>query len=378
MPSNRYDMIADCIDGEISRADEAELPRGHLGMSSIGNPDERLQWLRFRWCLTTDFPPKVLRIFELGNIIESEVVRLLRLIPDLVVYAESDPGPSPGLQHSMHGGHYSGSMDGVLKGLPTDPGSWYVLEVKSANAKSFKRLINVGLKEWNVEYWTQCQCYMHHAKLERCLFVVYCKDTSELEYIVVDAELIPGAAMIEKARRIIETQEPPSSPYPEKGYFESYFDGLKLTRFMSEDNQGVYRAERLPDTPHCRNCRFAYPCIDGPGPRWECRNKERPVGSLSISDQLAGCINHLWIPWLMPRVSEFLLHDNCTEYRASDNSVFWNVSGSVTPTDRPAYASRELVPMSKRGLCQDVVGDPLRLQMRGTFAARETDPEILL
>ena len=39
--------------------------RPYLGMSQIGNPDERMLWLNFRWCLPPNkFEPRVSRILR--------------------------------------------------------------------------------------------------------------------------------------------------------------------------------------------------------------------------------------------------------------------------------------------------------------------------
>ena len=60
---------------------EPEKPRPYLGMSQIGNPDERMLWLNFRWCLEpTNFEPRISRILDLGNLLEDQIVDYLKRI----------------------------------------------------------------------------------------------------------------------------------------------------------------------------------------------------------------------------------------------------------------------------------------------------------
>ena len=41
--------------------------RQHLGMSGIGDDDERKSWLNFRWSLPSPFKGRMLRLFDTGQ-----------------------------------------------------------------------------------------------------------------------------------------------------------------------------------------------------------------------------------------------------------------------------------------------------------------------
>ena len=58
--------------------DNNEGQRGHLGMSQIGDEDERKLWLQYHWCLPSDFKGRMLRLFDLGNRIEDQLVHFVK------------------------------------------------------------------------------------------------------------------------------------------------------------------------------------------------------------------------------------------------------------------------------------------------------------
>jgi len=64
--------IFDRIDEQI--AEKEGRSRGHLGFSGIGDDDEYKQWMGFHWCLPSTFGGRMLRLFDLGNRIEDQVV----------------------------------------------------------------------------------------------------------------------------------------------------------------------------------------------------------------------------------------------------------------------------------------------------------------
>ena len=68
--------IFDRIDEQLAEKDNRF--RGHLGFSGIGYDDEYKQWMGFRWCLPSTFGGRMLRLFDLGNRIEDQVVENIR------------------------------------------------------------------------------------------------------------------------------------------------------------------------------------------------------------------------------------------------------------------------------------------------------------
>lgn len=326
MPSVFNSPTLEHIDQAIDA--EPEQPRGHLGMSSIAG-DARTLWLKFRWSLPDKPAPRTRRIFSLGNVIEAEVVKYLKLA-GFEVHAD-DGSAQYGFKDL--GGHYAGSMDGVICGLP-ESNAWHVLEVKSVKADRFAALVKNGVKQWDPTYFGQMQCYMHHAGLTRALFAAYNKNTSDLHFERVDVDPMFGPAMREKAREII-TGPIPESTYPDRTWYE-------IKKFKSEHYQRVYWSDELPPKPNCRNCRFAIADVSDGETRaaWGCKKKR---AELAFEDQVAGCDDHNWISDLV----------NAPEIRRDEHSVTYNAEG-VEFTNGPdqgptSFNSVELVELSKVG-----------------------------
>lgn len=359
------ETTAAVIDRALIAHAAEQAVRGHLGMSGIANPDARTLWLRWRWCLPDDVPARTLRIFELGNILEDEVVRLLKLAGFDVW--EVDPDTGRQFNFRRIGGHYSGSADGVIRGIPesTKP---HVLEIKSAKASKVSELHklrktaddNAALKEWNVDYFGQVQCYMNELGLERALFVIYNKDTSELVTLRIKPERFFAEAMQEKAERIITSDAPPASTFPSRDWYE-------IKRYKSEDYQAVYWGDQLPPRAHCRNCRHAMPDttpgrVDG---AWFCTRRDH---HLTLNEQRAGCGEHNIMPALMPaKLVEIHEADNVVEYQTDDGERFFNGGDDIHAPRM--FTSAELCQLSKTGLNKKTLCDHA-LEIRAEFGGR--------
>lgn len=360
------------IDKAVSKDYDAKDPRGHLGMSSIGNPDTRTLWLKFRWSLPDKPNARTLRIFNLGNIIEDEVVRLLRL-SDFQVW-EKDPATGKQFNFKRLGGHFAGSSDGVIKGIPESKQT-HLLEIKSAKESKFKELKqlrhesvdhNTALKKWNPDYFGQCQCYMSELELKRSLFVVYNKDTSEILSLRIKPEAFYFEGALAKAERIIEATTPPQSSYPNRNWFE-------IKNYKSEEYQRVYWGDALPPKANCRNCRSCTPVIDQQrtDAAWVC---SRDGKSKSIPEQLSGCTEHNFLPALMPaNLIEVHESANAVEYEAKDGTRFFN-AGEQDHAER-VFSSRELIVMSEQELSKKTLDDPITTQIRAEFKGRLIDIE---
>ena len=316
------DPIVQAIDEAIQAKADAEKPRGHMGMSGIAG-DPRTTWLQFRWSLPDDITPRTRRIFAMGDTIEDIVVRLLKAAGFTV---HADDGTSQ-FGFTALGGHYAGSMDGAIVGLPQSK-AWHVLEVKSVNGKRFRKLVEDGVEKWSPVYFGQMQCYGFHSGMTRALFAAYNKDTSELYFERVKIDPMYGAAMLERARDLI-TGPIPASSYPDRTWYE-------IAKFKSEEYQAVYWGDHLPPNPNCRNCRFsiadARDEVDGAA--WGCLKKQK---ELSLEDQVAGCESHNWIPDLVA-----LEVDNVKD----DGVVYENADGVLMQNGPDGYSSSEFVALS--------------------------------
>lgn len=326
------------INTRIDDSIVAEPPRAHLGMSQIAG-DARTLWLSFRWSLPDDATSRTRRIWALGKVIEAEIIRLLAGA-GFELFAD-DGGEQFGF--SFLGGHFAGSMDGVIRGLPQAPTKWHVFEAKSVKAARFALLQKVGLKEWDPVYFGQCQSYMGASKLDRALFGAYNKDTSELYFERIPLDPLYFPAMLTKAEQII-TGPIPESSYPGRTHYE-------VKKFKSEHWQRVYWRDELPPHANCRNCRFSVADTEGGG--WGCRLYGK---ALTYDEQRAGCDHHNFIPDLMPA-------DKIGE---SADSVTYRHANGVEFTNGPEkYSSDELIELSRVDFDPQIAN--ARLELSETF-----------
>ena len=309
------------IDDALAAMHAAEVPRGHLGMSQIGNPDERTLWLKFRWSLPGVPAPRTLRIFQLGHYVEIELARLLRLIPGVELHTTTEDGGQ--FSFKLLGGHFAGSMDGAIHGIPEAPKTWHVWEAKSASGKRFAQLVKDGVQKWSHEYYAQLQCYMGATGMERALFTAYNKDDSSLHIERIEREPMFWEAMQEKARRIIQQPDMPASSWRDRTWYEA--------KFMSEHAQAVYWGDRLP-APSCRNCRFVEAVTDRleTGARWHCHLLR---DDRSLIEQRVGCEAHQYMPTFIAQFAklEHLPDDGDAVIYSIDGELFANGLRSNPP-----------------------------------------------
>ena len=254
-----------------------EWQRPHLGASQIGEDCLRKLFYSFRHCSSPNFIGRTQRLFTTGKIEEGRVIDDLRNI-GVCVY-DRDPSSGKQISYKEEGcPHYSGSVDGICKGIVEAPETWHILEVKSASNKYFNAIKKNGVKKTKPLYHAQCQAYMRWFKLTRTFFVVVNKDTDDIwsERIYYDKDFAENLA--NKAKRVVYSDV----PLEKLGDSESSF----CCKFC--DHADLCWNKKLP-LVSCRSCAFSTPEVDG---TWTC--KEEKV--LSEFEQKAGCAGHVFIP----------------------------------------------------------------------------------
>lgn len=264
----------------VARAGDGLRP--HLGASQIGKPCERELWFTFRWAKRADFDGRMLRLFRRGQREEEEFAGLLRDIGCQVYASDHD-----GRQWTFHRGHFGGSMDGAVIGLPDAPKKWHVVEMKTHGASSFNRLEKLGVAAAKPEHCAQMQCYMAMTGMTRALYMAVCKDDDRLHLERIDFDEAEAARLMAKAARII------AAPAPPPGVSERA-DWWECKRCVYS---GCCHDEDVP-LPTCRSCAHVTPTADG---QWLC---ERHGHALDVPAQKAACHEHRYIPALLARFAE--------------------------------------------------------------------------
>jgi hypothetical protein len=286
--------------------DAGDGRRPHLGASLIGTECERALWYAFRWAKATQFPGRILRLFETGQLEEARLVRNLRRTGATVL--EVDPDTGRQFRVETHGGHFGGSMDAIAHGLLEDPGTWHVVEFKTHGVKSFGDLQVRGVKVSKPQHHAQMQTYLHLSGLQWAMYVAVCKDSDDIHVERVPADPALAQGLLDKAARVISA----SAPAPRLSDDPTWFQ----CRFC--DYRDICHGQQ-PASVNCRTCLSATP-VDG---GWHCDRHDRP---LPMAEQRQGCERHLYLPALVPG-KQIDAGDDWVEYEFPDGQC-WRDQGS--------------------------------------------------
>jgi hypothetical protein len=194
-------------------------PRQRLGLSEVGHPCDRYLWYKHNGVAGIAPPGRVLRLFELGNIIEEHVKDLLRGI-GLEVTDE---------QRELSVEDYPGVLTGHIDGVVNIDGEPCLLEVKSASAKNFKALQKAGYEAWDDKYRAQVHVYMILANLQDSLVVVYNKDNSEIYLERIKLNSGYALDVLKRAFDVISEAKPACRMCPNPEYYK-----IKMCEYREE------------------------------------------------------------------------------------------------------------------------------------------------
>jgi hypothetical protein len=232
--------------------------RNYLGMSEIGKACDLALWLNFRDFSKLPLDGRAVMLFGFGDMIEAQVIEWLNAAGYRVEGRQD--------AFTAHNGLFCGHCDGVIHGVTKKA---HILEVKSANSKRFAAFKKAGVLATAPVYYAQAQCYMGYAGLERALFVIQCKDNSEIytERVYFDRETFN--ALHARAGRIIEDNEPPEGI--KEGSFDCQWCDYRLS---CRDMKGHVQ---LASDKACGNCHYLWFWNGGePGARPWCFHPEHP------------------------------------------------------------------------------------------------------
>jgi hypothetical protein len=249
--------------------------RMHLGASAIGRDCDRELWYSFRWALVRKWEARMLRLFNRGHLEEARFVALLRMIG---VHVWTHDANGKQYRFSDPGGHFSGSTDGVIQGIPEAPDTALLVEYKTHSAKSFAKLVENGVRNTKFEHFVQMQIYMGSLGLPGALYLSVNKDDDDLygELVAFDQGIYERNR--KRAHDIIRSFLPPPRISQSPGWFQCKFcDYSQVCHFEA------------PLARSCRSCQSATPVEGG----WRC---ERYGRILSKEDQIKACDEYLPLP----------------------------------------------------------------------------------
>lgn len=334
--------IAERIYDSYQKKNESESRRQYLGASIIGEECERRLWFGFRHASREEFPGRILRLFETGDLEEIRMVRNLRSIGCEIHEVGED-----GKQFEVVdlGGHFSGHMDGCGRGIPGAEKTWHVLEFKTHNNKSYLLLLKQGVRQSKPKHYAQMQIYMHLTGMKRALYLGSNKNDDSLytERIKYDESFCIG--LLEKARRIIFSVHPPTRISERPDFYGCNFCEAKELCHGGD-------CPVLPiKSVSCRQCCHATPREDGLA-RWKCDKHSR---GLSPEDQDLACNDHLILPGMISFASPC---GTGKDVNGNDYIVFSNHNDRelwYVGAHKRSFSSKELTSVKRDDLTNELI-----------------------
>ncbi len=284
-----------------SEKDQEDPRRPHLGASLIGDSCDRKIWYTFRWADLALHDGRTLRIFRRGKREEAELLADLRAVG---YELES-------LENRISGvdGHFGGTLDGVIRGIPAAPKTWHVLELKTSNTKRWAELSKHGVQEAQPRHYAQVQAYMHGVKLDRALYLAVNKDDERIYEERIPLDQLFAQRLFDKAHRLIHQQHVPGRISDDPGWYEC----------RSCDFHSICHVQKLPDR-NCRTCLHSSVETEG---RWHCAKHKI---DLDEAAQKAGCPDQLFLPLLLYWLELTDASDSAVFYRQKDGTE-WKDTG---------------------------------------------------
>ena len=264
-------------------AAEKDRYRSHLGASVIGQKCARAAAYGWRWALkgkprgkkgepAAKAESRMRRLWNRGHMEEGRFIALL-LAAGIQVMQQDAQGKQ--FRISNYGGHFSGSGDGILHGVPDLPvGIPCLGEFKTHSDKSFEELKDDGVRLAKPEHYVQMQEYMHHFGLLYALYFAVNKNTDELYAEIVTYDRPVAESFLELARKIIFE---PVMPDRIRGASPGYH----VCKYMCDFVQVCFSTVK-PDK-NCRTCQHGFAMPDG---TWQCAQFSR---TLDKETQVRGC-----------------------------------------------------------------------------------------
>lgn len=283
-----------------------ERHRLHLGASLIGHDCDRYIWLTWRWAMTPEIEGRIRRLFDTGSREELRILEELKTV-GVELYQEADGQ----IQCRDETGHFGGSVDGVGKGFPEAPKTWAVLECKTMNDRTFKAVVDKGVKAEKPQHYAQMQTYMGLLKLDRALYICVNKNTDHLHSEWVHFDDAAFAKYMGRAERLMKMRQTPLKISNDPTHF--------ICKMCSQYD--LCHKGKIAEV-NCRTCCHSIPLDNG---TWGCDYK-----GIVISEEIqrVGCEAHLFIHDLVGAAKAIDGGVNSTEYVEPSGKTFKNQNGN--------------------------------------------------
>lgn len=299
----------------IHEAKYRSFPRVRLGASEVGSDCHRDLWMGIRWASPVRAPKgQKVKIFRRGDREEDRIVADLRAVGWNIF--ERDDSTGKQWEFTFARGHATCRLDGAAndpRGRFASTNSWFVLEAKTHNNKSFVQLTRHGIQQAHPKHYAQVQIGMQLSGMKEAIYAARNKDNEEDRFIRVEHDPQAAAGYISKAEIIVDSKDAPTRISIDPDWF----------RCRMCDNRDVCHGIELPQR-NCRTCALVEVRDAGV---WHCSKHDK---SLTLDAQQRGCSSHRWNPSLIKGEPE-LKHESMewVQYRMPDGSLM--TDNGLTP-----------------------------------------------
>lgn len=258
--------------------------RSHIGASAIGDECTLKLWLNYRFAAAPKFDANTLLKFADGHASEAITAKRLNETRGVTLVTENN---GKQFTFSALGGHFGGSVDGIICGVVQSPFSKMIWEHKCVDQKEFNKIQRAidksgedrALEKWNYKYYAQAQTYMHLSGIKNHFLTVATSGSRDYLDVVTRYNRAVALSLQHRANEIILNDE---------GYdrIRARADKYPCT-YCS--NSPICHGWQLPEVT-CRSCINGHPAKDS---GWGCYLKG---GQRNASEQMEACEQHLYLP----------------------------------------------------------------------------------
>lgn len=326
----------------IKKHYDRNTPRPHLGCSEIGKECRAELFHSFRWSVKSEFDAETHLRFLDGHRSEDVMAQYL-MMSGVNLYTHGKDGKQFGV--SILGGHFAGSMDGLIYGgLP-----WHkkrneltVWEHKAVNDGKFNKLIKLvnelgpdgkisALREWDEVYYAQAQMYMHLSGAKSHWLTCSTAGCRDFTGVATKYNQDVAEALVAKAETVITAHDCPAHAYGDPSFFKAKFLNARDLIYL----------DKVP-APNARNSLFSFPIVDDSNDAvWWDDYDSQPI---PLECQEKAPQFHLWNPTFIPYARCVKLDDRAQPryaiYELDDGTQFYNCQYGME--GKGAYNSTEM------------------------------------
>lgn len=242
-----------------------------LGASQIGRPCDREIWYGFRWAKQQAFEGRMLRLFARGGIEETCIGEDLKNIG--VEFMPLDPDTGEQWEFSELGDHFVAKLDGAGCGFVEAPATWHVVEIKTANDKSFSVLQKEGVQKAKPEHYAQMQVGMSMSGMDRAVYLAVNKNDENIHMERIRFNKADYSRILQRAKEIIFSNTAPDRINDSPAWWQCKFCGFAN---ICHDNGELAAV-------NCRTCKFSMAQESG---GWMCDKNGTALPSQPCTDHV--------------------------------------------------------------------------------------------